>query len=238
MSDNNKRNGLFAGKGYYIALILCAAAIGITSYVYYRNAGNTQEAALQETREELIVGTMEAVDVPVMATQPQESTQPKAAGRTQPAERATEPAATAPTEKKSMKTASPVSGETISGYSMEALSYNQTTRDWRVHNGVDLAAEPGEEVRAAADGKVYTVYEDDAMGHTVVIRHNDGYTTKYSSLTEAVAVKPGATVTVGQTIGYAGDTAILETAVGSHVHFSVTHHDEPMDPGAFLALGE
>ena len=29
--SNNKRSGMFAGKGYYIALILCAAAIGITS---------------------------------------------------------------------------------------------------------------------------------------------------------------------------------------------------------------
>ena len=29
--SNHKQNGSFAGKGYYIALILCAAAIGITS---------------------------------------------------------------------------------------------------------------------------------------------------------------------------------------------------------------
>ena len=83
-----------------------------------------------------------------------------------------------------MKTMSPVAGEEIFGYSMEALSYNQTTRDWRVHNGVDLAAEAGSEVCAAADGEVYTVYEDDAMGATVVIRHDDGFTTRYSSLAE------------------------------------------------------
>ena len=45
--SNNKGNGSFAGKGYYIALILCAAAIGITSYVYTRNVQQPQEAALQ-----------------------------------------------------------------------------------------------------------------------------------------------------------------------------------------------
>ncbi len=234
MSDNNKRNGLFAGKGYYIALILCAAAIGITSYVYYRNAGDVQEVSLQETQEELVVGTLEAVDVPVMATQSQETTKSASQSQTTPA---AQPDATVPAEKKAMKTVSPVAGETIFGYSMEALSYNQTTRDWRVHNGVDLAAEPGAAVGAAADGKVFTVYEDDAMGHTVVIRHNDGYTTKYSSLGENVAVQAGDTVTAGQTIGYAGDSAILETSLGSHVHFSVTCYDEPMDPAAFLALG-
>ena len=229
MSDNKHTGRGFAGKGYYIALILCAAAIGITSYVYHRNSQKIEEVSLQETQvEDVLAGTMGTEDVPVLATEaPTQSTAP--------ATQATAPTAT---EKKPLKTTSPVSGNAISGYSMEALSYNQTTRDWRVHNGVDLAAEPGAEVCAAADGKVYTVYEDDAMGHTVVIRHDDGYTTKYSSLSENVLVKAGDTVTMGQVIGYAGDTAIVETTLGSHVHFSVTCNDEPMDPAEFLALGE
>lgn len=228
MSDNKGRRGM---KGYYIALILCAAAIGITSYVYTRNASAPEEVSLQETLgEDILVGTMGAEDVPVLATQPQ-ATQP-ASPETTPA---TQPA---PTEKKVLKTMSPVAGEEIFGYSMEALCYNQTTRDWRVHNGVDLAAEAGAEVCAAAEGEVYTVYEDDTMGHTVVIRHADGYTTKYSSLAENVAVKAGDQVTMGQVIGYAADSAIVESTLGSHVHFSVTCYDEPMDPAEFLALGQ
>ena len=228
MSDNKRSGRGFAGRGYYIALILCAAAIGITSYVYFRNAEKTREVSVQETQEEILVGTMETEDVPVLATE----TQPKSAVPS------TQPTTPASAEKKTLKTAAPVAGETISGYSMEALSYNQTTRDWRVHNGVDIAAETGTEVCAAAEGKVYTVYEDDAMGYTVVIRHDGGYTTKYSSLAENPVVKAGDTVTVGQVIGYAGDTAIVETTLGSHVHFSVTRNDEPMDPAEFLALGQ
>ena len=228
MSDNKGHRGM---KGYYIALILCAAAIGITSYVYTRNASAPEEVSLQETLgEDILVGTMGAEDVPVLVTQPQ-ATQP-ASPETTPA---TQPA---PTEKKVLKTMSPVAGEEIFGYSMEALCYNQTTRDWRVHNGVDLAAEAGAEVCAAAEGEVYTVYEDDTMGHTVVIRHADGYTTKYSSLAENVAVKAGDQVTMGQVIGYAADSAIVESTLGSHVHFSVTCYDEPMDPAEFLALGQ
>ena len=206
MSDN-KRNGSFTGKGYYIALILCAAAIGITSYVYYRNEPQVQEAAVQETYEDVLP-------------------------------EATQPPATAPQQERVLKTMSPVAGEAISSYSMEALSYNQTTRDWRTHDGIDLAAETGAPVRAAADGEVYTVYEDDAMGTTVVIRHMDGYTTKYSSLGGDVEVAAGDKVTMGQTIGYAGDSAIVESELGSHVHFSVTCYDETMDPEAFLALGQ
>ena len=226
MSDNKRsRRG---GQGYYIALILCAAAIGITGYVYYRNANVTQEVSLQETTDEIPALVPQTEDVPVIATQPP-------AGTTAPA--ATEQT-TAPTERKPMKTMSPVAGESIFGYSMEALSYNQTTRDWRVHNGVDLAAEAGAEVCAAADGEVYTVYEDDAMGTTVVIRHADGYTTKYASLAENLTVKPGDNVTVGQVIGYASDSAIVESTLGAHVHFGVTCNDEPIDPAEFLAMGE
>ena len=76
------------------------------------------------------------------------------------------------------------------------------------------------------------------MGHTVVIRHNDGYTTCYSSLSDGLTVKPGDKVTLGQTIGYAADSAIVESTLGSHVHFSVTCYDEPMDPSEFLSLGQ
>ena len=226
MSDNKRsRRG---GQGYYIALILCAAAIGITGYVYYRNANQAEPASVEETVGEVPALIEDGVDVPVIATQPA----PKA---TKPA--ATEESTTAPTEKKPLKTMSPVSGESIFGYSMEALSYNQTTRDWRVHNGVDLAAEAGAEVKAAADGQVYTVFEDDAMGTTVVIRHADGYTTKYASLAENVSVKPGDTVTMGQVIGYASDTALVESTLGAHVHFGVTCNDAPVDPAEFLAMG-
>ncbi len=236
MSDNKHAGRGLAGKGYYIALILCAAAIGITSYVYYRNASRVQEVSLQETQEDVLAGTMGTEDIPVLATQPQ--TQIQIQTQTPSAAPATRETTAAPAEKKTMATTSPVSGDTIFGYSMEALSYNQTTRDWRVHNGIDLAAEAGTEVYAAADGKVSGVYKDDAMGCTVVIQHNDGYVTTYSSLSEALAVEAGDTVAMGQTIGYADDTAIVETALGSHVHFSVTQYGEPMDPAEFLALDE
>ena len=226
MSDNKRsRRG---GQGYYIALILCAAAIGITGYVYYRNANQAEPVSLEETVAEVPAVIEDGVDVPAIATQPAPKT-------TKPAP--TEEATTAPTERKPLKTMSPVSGESISGYSMEALSYNQTTRDWRVHNGVDLAAEAGAEVKAAADGEVYTVFEDDSMGTTVVIRHADGYTTKYASLAENVSVKPGDTVTMGQVIGYASASAIVESTLGTHVHFGVTCNDEPVDPAEFLAMG-
>ena len=229
MSDNKHTGRSRSGKGYYIALILCAAAIGITGYVYHRNTQETEQVLLEES-DYIPVGSIEdQSDVPVLAT---ETTPDK--DQTEP----TQPAATKPAVKRTLKTQSPVSGAEIYGYSMEALSYNSTTRDWRVHNGVDIAAEVGTPVCAAADGTVQSAGEDDTMGYTVVIHHDGGYTTRYSSLRKDLAVSAGDLVTAGQTIGYADSTALVETTLGSHVHFAVTHQNQPMDPAEFLALGE
>lgn len=218
--SNRKFNGSVNGKGYYIALILCAAAIGISGYLYYRNANN--EPQLSNPDASVAVTVAGGADVQAVATQPQASTP---AGK---------PAESVPVEKGALKTASPVEGETAAVFAMKELQYNQTTRDWRVHNGVDIAAEAGTDVCAAAAGEVYTVYEDDTMGTTVVIRHDEDYTTSYSSLASDVSVAPGDTVELGQVIGTVGNTALLESAIGDHVHFSVSCGGEAVDPAEFL----
>ena len=223
MSDNKRTGRGMFGKGYYIALILCAAAIGITGYLFYQNANEDEPVLREEPTGEFVSATNGEEDVAVLATEPQETT-PLTEEQTQP------------TQKRAIKTGSPISGETVFGYSMEALSYNQTTRDWRTHDGVDIAAETGTNVTAAADGQVYTVYDDDAMRTNVVIRHEGGYTTRYASLSPELQVKVGDTVTLGQVIGTVGETAMVESVLGPHVHFSGTYQDLPMDPAEFLAL--
>ena len=220
--SENKKNHSFSGKGYYIALILCAAAIGIAGYVYYNSAAEPD--------------TLQQVDAPVHSTQAAGQTEPSKTGSSKPTGGSTESTA-APTEKPApakLQTCTPLEGDILAEYAMECLCYNQTTRDWRVHNGVDLAAEDGAQVYAAADGEVYTVYDDDQMGTTVVIRHDGGYTTKYASLAEEVSVAAGDKVSMGDAIGCVGSTALVEQALGDHVHFSVTLNDEPVDPKEFL----
>ena len=188
MSKKNANFGI-SGKGYYIALVLCAVAIALTGFLYYRNA-NEKEVFLQEPTGVQADATVGG-DVQAVATQP-------------------------------------------GGDAAEQLTYNQTTRDWRVHDGLDIGAEAGAKVSAAADGTVYTVYNDETMGMTVVIRHDGGYITKYASLAEDVSVKAGDKVTAGQTIGAVGSTALLENAVGDHLHFSVTCNGALMNPETFL----
>ena len=215
MNSKNKIWRFFAGKGYYIALILCAVAIGISGYLYYRNASNPGEDDPAMNAQ-----TPTGSDISASVTDP------TGGSNTDP---------TQPGDKK-FKTGKPVSGETVLEYAMDCLSYNPTTRDWRVHNGIDIAAEEGTPVCAAAAGVVYTTYEDDGLGTTVVIRHDNGYVTMYSSLDSDVTVSAGDEVELGQQIGYVGSSALLETAIGDHVHFCVTQNDSSVNPADFFEL--
>ncbi len=220
----NEKSGGRSGKGYYIALVLCAAAIGITSYVTRPSkdkqpdtppllqAESAETASSQQTQALEALATEAPEESPVPSSAPQQ-TQPE-----------------------KLRTAPPLSGSVTTLYAMDSLSYNETTRDWRVHNGVDYPGELGDPVSAAADGTVISVREDDSLGTTVVLRHTGGYETTYQNLEESVPVQLGDKVVLGQTIGSVGATALTESAIGPHVHFSVAYQDMPMDPADFLNM--
>ena len=220
----NEKSGGRSGKGYYIALVLCAAAIGITSYVTRPSkdkqpdtppllqAESAETASSQETQALEALATEAPEESPVPSSAPQQ-TQPE-----------------------KLRTAPPLSGSVTTLYAMDSLSYNETTRDWRVHNGVDYPGELGDPVSAAADGTVISVREDDSLGTTVVLRHTGGYETTYQNLEETVPVQLGDKVVLGQTIGSVGAPALTESAIGPHGHFSVAYQDMPMDPADFLNM--
>ena len=212
----------FAGKGYYIALILCASAIGITGYLYYRNTGPAADPTAPSGSISVMNPTGDAQRPAIKPTLPGSDITP----------------GTQPTDgpKKPFKTSAPVEGQTVMDYCMDCLGYNPTTRDWRTHDGMDIAAEAGSAVLAAADGTVYTVYEDETMGTTVVIRHDGGYVTTYSSLSSELTVAPGDEVSLGQAIGTVANTALLESAIGDHLHFAVSCEGKSVDPARFLGL--
>ncbi len=216
---NKKFLDSLRGKGYYIALVLCAVAIGVSAYLYYREDE-------MPNSPDVPAGVQDA-DPTLPGTDPSD---------TMPGTDPSQPDSTTPPSdnKKPKKITRPVSGETVLEYAMDCLCYNPTTRDWRVHNGIDIAAAEGTEVLAAADGEVYAVFEDELLGTTVVIRHENNYTTRYSSLHPETKVTPGQTVTSGQAIGAVGKTALMEYAIGDHVHFSVALDGAEVDPETFL----
>ena len=117
---------------------------------------------------------------------------------------------------------------------MEQLAFNETTRDWRTHDGVDLAAAEGAPVRAACAGTVTAVFDDELYGTTVVIGHEDGYTTHYQNLAAMPTVSAGDKVRAGDVIGSVGRTALLEVGQEPHLHFAVHQNGQPVNPEGFV----
>ena len=125
----------------------------------------------------------------------------------------------------------PVKGEIIKNYSMDALVFSQTMGDYRVHSGIDIAAEEGAEVYAGADGQVTNVYYDNYYGRSVEITHPDGIVSVYSNLDgDTINVKVGDTVTTGTRIGKIGDTSLTELADEAHLHFAVKVNGVNVNP--------
>ena len=128
----------------------------------------------------------------------------------------------------------PVQGDILTDYSLEVLSYNPTMDDWRTHDGLDIASAAGTEVKAAAAGTVTAVLQDAMMGTTVVVEHGGGLTSTYSNLASVPTVAVGDTVGAGSVLGSVGGTAIAESALASHLHFSMSLDGSTVDPLEYL----
>lgn len=129
----------------------------------------------------------------------------------------------------------PLEGEVVTAFSVDELLYSPTMDDWRIHDGVDIAAQEGDSVVSASAGTVLSVTEDALLGTTVVIDHGNGVEATYASLQEGPMVTAGESVSAGQIIGTVGTTAASEAAQGPHLHFSVTKDGDTMDPNEFLS---
>lgn len=229
MQHENKKSEKQLDRGYYIALILCVAAIGISGYLFTRTL--SADPAEPEPSRAVI-----AEQAPVKPSSPKatEPVLPAAVSELPREEAPVETGTPAPTETV-LATVLPVEGAALQSYSMDHLAYNPTMRDWRTHDGADYAAAIGTAVHAAADGVVESVYDDDFLGRTVTVSHAGGYVTRYSNLAEDVAVNAGDTVCAGQVLGAVGGTALLELNAEPHLHFSVSCYGASVDPEVFFA---
>ena len=122
-------------------------------------------------------------------------------------------------------------------YSADELLYNSTLKQWEVHKGLDFQAATGSAVYSILDGKVVDVYSNLLEGSVVVVEHDNGWVSTYSSLDENVKVKTGDTVNRGQELGTVSDTASSELEAGAHLHFSLEDNGKTVDPAAYLNIG-
>jgi murein DD-endopeptidase MepM/ murein hydrolase activator NlpD len=119
----------------------------------------------------------------------------------------------------------PVAGAAVVG----CFCY-RSAPDYEFHAGVDLGAQYGDTVRAAAAATVASADWDGGFGLKVDLDHANGYHSWYAHLSRAL-VQVGQHVVKGQPIGLVGSTGF---STGPHLHYQLMLNGSPVDPTPYL----
>ena len=235
-----------AAKIIYIALtavIVLTMIISVVSAVNRRNRAKTPPADVTVTDGTTAPdqGVIPQITAPADTIRPQQKPQETKPAQTE--SEITEPAQSAAEPQEQDEPASaerifvvPVNGSVIKDYTMDMPAYSVTMNDYRVHNGMDLRAYPGDPVCAFADGVVTEIYFDPMMGQTVVIDHGKGLQSVYQNLQVTLPDKTevGAAVSAGDVIAAVGETSLVECAEVTHLHFSLKKDGAFISPSDYL----
>ena len=112
----------------------------------------------------------------------------------------------------------------------KSIVYHDNT--YMQNSGVDYVLDNVFDVVSVLDGTVTNVKEDELVGKTVEIKHDNDYVTVYQSLSE-VSVKKGDTVKQGDVIGKSG-TNELDSEVGNHLHFELYIGGQVVNPASYI----
>ena len=234
-SSGKSPEKFLTGKGFYIVLFLCAAVIGVSAWVMA--TGN--EAMKKTESTDSVIGShrVETVIAPAAEGSDWIDESEIAPPETR-ADALAEPAAEEPEEKAEASAPAvyvwPVLGEIERPYTVGALAYDETMRDWRTHRGIDIACSEGACELAARGGQVDSIEQDGLYGTVLTIDHGDGMRSIYANLAEDTAVRAGEWVDPGVTIGTVGRSALCEVAQQPHLHFELRQNGALVDPTAFL----
>lgn len=259
MNSNNGKNsktaGFLKGKGFYAALGLSIAMVGAASFFAYTRTADklnnqldsvvgNSESKQKETTQKYQNAGANQTDIPKDETKKSETVQTTTESVETEAEvqanaPVAEPAEPAANNKAdSSPVAMPIEGEVINEFSGTELVKSSTTGAWQTHNGIDIAGNLGDEVKAMTNGVVTDVKEDSLWGVTVTIDHGSGITARYCNLNKGVNVQAGSEVAAGAVIGAIGDTCEIESAEPSHLHFEVLQNGQYIDPLEFIGMGD
>lgn len=123
----------------------------------------------------------------------------------------------------------PIVGDVLINYSMDKTIYFPTLDQYKYNPAIVISATQGENITAAADGRVTSVSYDPGTGNTVVMELGNGYELTYGQL-ENITVSEGSFVHVGDGIGTVAAPTKYYSTEGTNVYFKLTKDGEPVNP--------
>ena len=224
--SKGKGRRLLTGKGLYITLAACAAAVGGAGLAAYDQSAKEINKKLDVSFPDVSYTEIDEKLEGVLRDDSRADSE-SVADREDSSSAADMDVKTAPN-------VMPVNGEILNPFSKGELVKSETLDVWKTHDGVDIKAEKGTLVRAMNKGRVIEIMEDALWGNCILIDHGNGVIGHYYNLSPEMMVHEGDEVTAGQTIGSVGDTASCEAAELSHLHFALKKNGEWIDPIAYI----
>ncbi len=99
-----------------------------------------------------------------------------------------------------------------------------------IHTGLDLAADYGTEIKAAADGKVVDASWDNSYGNYIKIQHDNNTVSIYAHCSSLCA-EEGDKVKTGDIIARVGSTG---DSTGNHLHFEIRKDNIRINPSFYV----
>lgn len=128
----------------------------------------------------------------------------------------------------------PVTGNVIMNYSMDHTIYFATLMQYKCNPAIIIDAEVGTEVKAAADGVVTKIEDNnEETGYTITMQIGDGYSLVYGQLGN-VSLEVGDLVSEGDVIGTIAEPSKYYTVEGSNLYFQVLENDQTVNPMLLL----
>lgn len=100
------------------------------------------------------------------------------------------------------------------------------------NTGIDYVCANVFDVVSILNGTVLSVEDDETLGKSVEVKHDNGMISIYQGLSE-VMVKKDDVITQGYVIGKSG-TNELDKELGNHLHFEIYDNGAPTNPANYL----
>ena len=132
----------------------------------------------------------------------------------------------------------PTAGSVAKEFEVDIPVYSLTMNDYRAHTGVDITAPVGTDVVSASSGTVCRIWNDQLMGRCITIDHGDNIYTTYMNLAEDSGAKysVGDSVSMGQSIGAIGESALIEISEEPHLHLEMKVNGNYVDPLEYMGI--
>ena len=127
----------------------------------------------------------------------------------------------------------PVVGNVLIDYNMEKPVYFSTLEQYKYNPAIIIQASEGQNITAAADGKVSKVEKEDQLGNVITMDLGNGYEAVYGQLTN-IQVKVGDRVAQGDYLADVASPTKFYSMEGCNVYFALRKDGEPINPMAKL----